>query len=163
LVFCLAVVAATAYQYFGSPLSRLHGYTWKYALEVAEKDASSDNAPVLMCSDLPEADHTPIPVGAAVKDSALFAPLTYYRLSVPVVGLPRALNDEARQIILNFVQAPERYQERFLALGYEPSYETLHFIELSASGTHYVRVLGTFDGVAVLEFIPRQADGAGNP
>ncbi len=43
-----------------------------------------------------------MPVGHAVKDSALFAPLTYYKLSVPVVGLPRALNEEAMGIVSSF-------------------------------------------------------------
>ncbi len=104
LLFCIALVAVTAYHSFSSPSSRRHNYTWKYALEVAEKNASADNAPVLICSDLPESDHVPMPVGAAVKDSALFAPLTYYQLSVPVVPLPRALNDEAIQAGSQFLQ-----------------------------------------------------------
>ena len=93
LLFCTALVAATAYHSFMSPSSRIHNYTWKYALEVAEKSASADNAPVLICSDLPESDHMPMPVGPAIKDSAIFAPLSYYQLSEPVVPLPRSLND----------------------------------------------------------------------
>ncbi|MGA2886080.1 MAG: hypothetical protein ABSE80_13165, partial [Halobacteriota archaeon] len=124
-------------------------------------NASADNAPVLICSDLPEADHRPMPVGAAVKDDAMFAPLTYYKLSVPVLGLPRALNDEAIQIVSRFLQAPARRRERFLALGFAPSYETLHFIESRASATHNERLLGTPDGIAVLEFTPREAEGPG--
>jgi hypothetical protein len=161
LTFCVAVVASMAYPTFTSPASQHHGYTWKYALELAEKNASADNAPVLICSDLPEADHRPMPVGAAVKDDAMFAPLTYYKLSVPVLGLPRALNDEAIQIVSRFLQAPVRRRERFLALGFAPSYETLHFIESRASATHNERLLGTPDGIAVLEFTPREAEGSG--
>ena len=91
----MVLVGATAYQSFRSPTARLHNYTWKYAIAVVEKNASIDNAPVLMCSDLPESDHVPLPVGSAVKDSALFAPLSYYPLSVPVVPLPRALTNPA--------------------------------------------------------------------
>jgi hypothetical protein len=158
LLFCAAVVVTTAYQYFSSPMYKLHGYTWKYALEVAEKNAAADNATVLICSDLPEADHRSMPVGAAVKDNALFAQLTYYKLSVPVVALPRALNDDAIRIVSSFLQEPTQRRERFLALGFEPSFKTLQFIEDSASGTYSVRVLGTFDGVAVLEFTPREKD-----
>jgi NADH:ubiquinone oxidoreductase subunit 6 (subunit J) len=154
-LFCVAIVATTAYHYFTNPLYKHHLYTWKYALQAVEKNASIDNAPVLMCSDLPEADHMPMPVGEAVKDSTLFAPLTYYRLSVPVVALPRALNDEAISIVSNFLQAPERKRERFLAMGYEPSYKTLELIKHSASGTHYVQTLGVFDGITVVEFTPR--------
>jgi hypothetical protein len=157
-LFCVVVVASVAYPYFNSPVARLHGYTWKYALESAEKSASVDSAPVLICSDFPEADVEPIPVGAAVKDSGLFAPLTYYGLSVPVVGLPRALNGDAMGIVSTFLQAPARRQQRFLAMGFVASYETLHFIESIASRTHNERVLGTFDGIVVLEFTPRQLD-----
>jgi hypothetical protein len=91
----------------------------------------------------------------------MFAPLTYYKLSVPVLGLPRALNDEAIQIVSRFLQAPVRRRERFLALGFAPSYETLHFIESRASATHNERLLGTPDGIAVLEFTPREAEGSG--
>lgn len=160
LLFCVAIVATTAYQYFSDPVYRHHAYTWKYALEAAEKNASADNAPVLICSDLPEADHTTMPVGE-VKDSPFFAPLTYYKLSVPVVGLPRALNDEAIRIASSFVQQAAQRRERFLALGFGPSYKTLQFIADSASGTHDVRLLGTFDGVAVVEFTPREPDGVG--
>jgi hypothetical protein len=154
-LFCVALVASVAYSYFTSPAARKHDYTWKYALELAEKNASTDKAPVLICSDFPEADVVPMPVGAAVKDSGLFAPLTYYKLSVPVVGLPRALNAEAIGIVSSFLQEPERRRERFLALGSVASYETLHSIESSAARTHNERLLGTFEGVAVLEFTPR--------
>lgn len=95
-----------------------------------------------------------MPVGAAVKDDTLFAPLTYYKLSVPVVGLPRALNDDARRIVSSFVTEAAQRHERFLAVGFEASYPTLQFMVSSSSGTHSARVLGTFDGVAVVEFTP---------
>ncbi|MGB9205827.1 MAG: glycosyltransferase family 39 protein [Terriglobales bacterium] len=155
LLFCVALVGTTAYQYFHSPLYKLHGYTWKYALEFTEQNASTDNAPVLICSDFPESDVVSMPAGAAVKDNGLFAPLAYYKLSVPVVGLPRALNDEAIRVVSSFLQEPATRRERFLALGFGPSYKTLQFIVDSASGTHEVRTLGIFDGIAVLEFTPR--------
>ena len=71
----MTVLASVAYLYSTSPASKMHGYSWKYALAVAEKNASADDAPVLICSDLPEADHKPMPIGDAVKDDALsFAP-----------------------------------------------------------------------------------------
>ena len=155
LLFCTALVAATAYHSFSSPSSGVHNYTWKYALEVAEKSASADNAPVLICSDLPESDHMPMPVGPAIKDSAIFAPLSYYHLTVPVVPLPRALNDEAVQDGSRFLQQAVQRQERFLALAFEPSYETLDWLASAAKGTHRVQELGIFDRVKVLEFIPQ--------
>ena len=154
LLFCTALVAATAYHSFASPSSRVHNYTWKYALEVAEKSASADDAPVLICSDLPESDHMPMPVGSAIKDSTLFAPLTYYPLSVPVVPLPRSLNDEAIQTGSQFLQQAAKRNERFLALAFEPSYPTLDWLANNAAGTYTVRELGVFDRVKILEFIP---------
>ena len=150
LSFCIALVAVTTYHYYTSPEADVHGYSWKYALEVAEKNASTDNATVVLCSDLPEADHMTMPVGAAVKDSTLFAPLTYYKLSVPVVGLPRALNDETKRHGSEFLARVGR--RRFLALAYEPSWETLDWLSDETSDTHVVRELGTFGGVKVLEF-----------
>lgn len=162
LLFCAALVAVTAYHSFRSPFSGAHNYTWKYALEIAEKSASADNAPVLICSDLPESDYMPMPVGSAIKDSALFAPLTYYPLSVPVVPLPRALNDEAVQAGSQFLQEAALRHERFLALAFEPSYETLDWLVRHAEGTHRVHEVGIFDRVKVLVFIPR-TPGEGRP
>src|ERR1700733_682548 len=60
-LFCISLVAAMAYQSFSSPTSRQHNYTWKYALDVVEKNASVDGAPVLICSDLPESNYVPMP------------------------------------------------------------------------------------------------------
>jgi hypothetical protein len=159
LLLCTALVAATAYHSFSSPSSRVHNYTWKYALEMTEKSASADNAPVLICSDLPESDHMPMPVGSTIKDSALFAPLTYYQLSVPVVGLPRALNADAIQAGSQFLQEAAKRNERFLALAFEPSYATLDWLASNAEGTHRIRELGIFDRVKVLEFTPRTSVG----
>jgi len=162
LLFCMAIVTATAYHDFTSPYSKRHGfYTWKYALETVEKNASMDDAPVLICSDFPESDYMPMPVGSAVKDSNIFAPLTYYKLNVPVVPLPRALNDEAVRIGSQFLQEAAQRHQRFLALAFQPSYRTLEWIANNASGTDYIRELGVFDGIKVLEFVPRtQADAS---
>jgi Dolichyl-phosphate-mannose-protein mannosyltransferase len=154
LLLCVVLVAMTAYHDFTWPLGRLHGYSWKYALEAAENDASRDGAPVLICSDFCESNYQPLPVSDAVKQSALYAPLTYYKLSVPVVALPRELNDEARRIGVNFLLQAQQHHQRFLALGYIASYDTLRWLSQSASQSYSVRVLGDPDGVAVLEFTP---------
>ena len=155
VLFCVAVVSTTAYQYFSSSYSHRHKWTFKYALELAEKNASSDNAPVLICSDFPSADYYSMPVGEAAKDSGFFTPLSYYKLSVPVVGLPRALNDEAMRIGSDFVRQAAQQRKRFLAIGWVSSYDTMHWLTNIASETHEVRVLGQPDGVVVLEFTPR--------
>jgi hypothetical protein len=154
LFFCIAIVAVTTYHYVRLPSSRTHNYTWKYALDFAEKNASADKAPVLICSDLPESDHMPMPAGPSVKDSALFAPLSYYPLSVPVVGLPRSVNDQAKQIGLEFLQEASARNQRFLALAYVPSYETLDWLADSAEGKYSARELGEFNGVKVVAFTP---------
>ena len=86
-----ALVAAAGYHYFSTRAARVDIYTWKYALAFVENNASVDHAPVLICSDLPESNYMAMPIGSEVKDSAIFAPLSYYKLSVPVVALPRAL------------------------------------------------------------------------
>jgi Dolichyl-phosphate-mannose-protein mannosyltransferase len=155
LLFCTVLVAITAYHSFTSPFSHFHNYSWKYALEAAENSASADGAPVLICSDLPESDYLPMPVGPAIKDDALFAPLSYYQLSVPVVPLPRALNAKAVQAGSKFLQEAAQRHERFLALAFEPSYETLDWLASNAEGTHRVHEVGVFDRVKVLEFVPR--------
>ena len=159
LLFCLSVVAFVTIQYHSSPFYKLHGYTWKYALEYIQTTAATDNAPVLMCSDLPEADHMPMPLGDAVKDSALFAPLSYYTLTSPVVALPRALNDDAVRIGSSFLLNAAQHHQRFLAVANGPSIGTLHWLADHASTTHYVRPLGTSQGITVLEFIPRSPEG----
>jgi hypothetical protein len=155
MLFCIVLVAAVAYHCYTDPLSKLHGISFKDALEIAEQNASVDNAPVLICSDLPESNYVPMPLGDAVKDSTLFAPLTYYKLSVPVVGLPRALNDEAVQLGSSFLLDATRRRQRFLAVGFEASFPTLYWLENSASGSYDVRLLKEPYGVAVLEFTPR--------
>jgi len=154
LLFCVALVGITAFQHYNSPFFRHHLYTWKYALEYAEKNASTDGAPVLICSDFPEADYETMPVDSA-KESRLFTPLSYYRLSVPVVPMPRALNGEAMRVGSGFLQEAARKHERFLALAFRPSYGTLDWLSQSATATHSVRSLGEFDGIRVLEFMPR--------
>lgn len=157
VLFCVALVATGAYRKLRSENSHQHGYTWKYALELAEKSASPDNAPVLICSDFPSADYFSMPVGAAAKDSGFFTPLSYYKLSVPVVGLPRALNDEAMRIGSDFVHQAGQRRERFLALGYRPSFETLRWLRKIASPAYDVSTLGQPDGILVLEFRPRKS------
>jgi hypothetical protein len=152
--FCVAVVAGVAYSSVTQALVNHHGYTWKYALETVEKNASVDDSPVLICSDIPESDDRPIPVGLAVKDNAMFAPLTYYKLSVPVVGLPRSLNEEAMRIGSQFVQEAAQRRQRFFALAFFPSYGTIDWIASKAASTHSVTEIGVFDDIEVEEFVP---------
>jgi hypothetical protein len=155
MLFCVVLVAVTAFHDFRTPAFKSHSYSWKYALEAAQKNASAENAPVLICSDLPESDYMPMPVGSAIEETGILAPLSYYKLSVPVVALPRALNDEAMRDGSRFVQSAAAQHKRFLAVAYIVSYKTLDWLAKYAAGTYDVHELGVFDRVKVLEFVPR--------
>jgi hypothetical protein len=157
LAFATALVAVAACVCFTAPSFHHHMYSWKNALAFAEKNASGDNAAVLICSDLPEADHMRMPVGPAIEESGVLPPLSYYRLTVPVAPLPRALNEEAIRAGSLFLQQQE--QRRFLVMAFIESYGTLDWLTKAAAATHTVRELGAFDGVKVLEFVPRTQAG----
>ncbi|MFY9854657.1 MAG: glycosyltransferase family 39 protein [Terracidiphilus sp.] len=156
LLFCVAFVMITACFYFRFPLSRRDLASYKFALEAAEQSASADDAPVLICSDFIESNYVEMPVDSA-KESKFFAPLSYYKLSVPVVPLPMDLNEEAIRVSSRFLKEAASKHERFLAVAYRSSYRTLDWLTQSASATYSVRELGIFDDVKVLEFIPRAA------
>ena len=111
-----------------------------------------------MCSDLPEADFQSMPTGPA-SESALFSPLSYYKIRARVVPMPRTLTDQAQQIGRNFSSQAALHHERFLAIGFRFSYPTLRWLESLTSATHSARVVGVFDGIQVVEFDPRNGAG----
>ena len=154
LAFCLTLAAVTLSVYILSPSARQHGTPWKYAIAVAEKNASRDNAPVLVCSSYVESNYVEMPLHSA-KESRYFSPLAYYRLSVPVVPLPYALNTQAKQIGTSFLAQASRQHERFLAMGFKFSYRTLDWLRQQEAAQYTVRRLGVYDGVKVLEFEPK--------
>jgi hypothetical protein len=162
LLFCVAIVAIVSFRSCNSSYSRQHMYSWKYALEFTEKNASVDHAPVLICSDFVESSFATMPVGSA-KDSNFFTPLSYYRLSVPVVPLPKALNGETVRVSSQFLQEAASKHERFLAFACRSSYPTLEWLAQSAAATHSVRKLGVFDGIEILEFTPRSIAPGNRP
>jgi hypothetical protein len=154
LLFCVVLVAVTAFQLLRSPAARDHSFTRKYALAAAEKNASVDNAPVLVCSGFIESRYRPMPLHSA-KESWLFAPLSYYKLTVPVVPLPWGFNEEAKRVGSQFLKQATQKHQRFLAIASDPSYETLDWLSKQASPSYNVHSLGTFDTVKVFEFTPR--------
>jgi mannosyltransferase len=161
LFFCVALAAVAIFVTLRAPNPGELLYSWKYALDVAEKNASTDNAPVVVCSDFIESDFMPMPLGSA-KESSLFAPLSYYKLTVPVVPLPRGLNSEAMKVGSQFLQEAEQKHQRFLAMGDPPSYKILDWLTQCASGSYDVHKLGVFDQTEILEFIPRVRVSAHN-
>ena len=155
LLFCVTIVAVTGFAYFRAPDASVHDYTWKYALEAVDRNASPDQAPVLICSDLPESDTMPLPSSSeAAKDSVLFAPLSYYPLHAPVVPLPRSLNDKAKRASAKFLHTAALRHQRFLAMGFMASWETLDWLTDEADPTHSAKELGTYNGIMVMEFTP---------
>lgn len=159
LLFCVAFVVSSSFYYFNSTSARQHGFSWKYALEYAEKNAATDNSPVVLCSSFVETNPITRPLNME-RDSNYFSSISYYRLSVPVVPLPMALNDEAIKAASRFLQEAAHKHERFLALSEKRSYKTLDWLTTNAAATHSVRELGIFEGVKVLEFVPRTETNA---
>ena len=155
ILFCVALVATTAISCLRSPNRGRHGYTWQYALQFVQANTAKDNAPILMCSDFPNADYVPMPPASETKDSALFTPLAYYPVSAPVTGLPRALNDEAMRVGSRFVADAQARHQRFLAVAWGPSYPTMAWLTQISSANFEVKDLAERDGVVVLEFKPR--------
>jgi hypothetical protein len=153
LLFCAALVVVAACVCFTAASFHHHMYSWKSALAFVEKNASTDDAPVLICSDIPEADHMRMPAGAAIEETGILPPLSYYKLTVPVAPLPRSLNEEAIRAGSVFLQ--QQTGRRFLAMAYINSYGTLDWLAKAAGTSHTVHELGVFDGIKVLEFVPR--------
>jgi hypothetical protein len=153
LWLCVALVAVTACFSLGSKSAGVHQYTWKHALQFAQQNAAADDAPVLICSDLPEADYMRMPAGSAIETSGILPSLSYYKLTVPVIALPRSLNGEAMRVGSQWLQ--QAGNRRFLAMAFWQSYKTLDWLTKQAASTHDVHELGTFDAVKILEFVPR--------
>jgi hypothetical protein len=92
---------------------------------------------------------------ASAKASKLFAPLSYYKLSVPVVPLPEGLNRETVRVFSSFLKDAEQKHKRFLVAGHVFSYAALDWVVQSSESAYVAHSLGTFDGIKVLEFLPR--------
>jgi hypothetical protein len=160
LLCLLAMVAVMASISFTSRRARSHETSWKAALTFVEENASVDHAPVLICSGISESDGMVMPSGAAIDDSVVLTPLMYYKLTVPVVPLPRSLNDEAMRVGSRFLEHATRQHERFVAMASEYSYGTLKWLSDNAMTTDDVHELGVVDGFKILEFVPRVPDAS---
>jgi len=150
IAFCLAMVVLTAKAHFEAPS---HGYTWKYALEAANRNASSDGAPLLVCSDLPEADYQPIPSDPST--SGLFGQLSYYKVNSPVIPLPRVWNGEAKSQVHDFLATATPARRRFLVVAFRASHLTIQRIAETAKDSYTAHTLGVWDDVSVVEYVPR--------
>ncbi len=151
-LFCFAFVALCVFQAYTSPVSRKHEESWKESLAYADANAAQDHATLLMCSPLVEADFQPMP--AVASDSVLYAPLSYYKVSAPVVPLPRTLNDEAERQARQFLLTAALEHKRFLMVAPWPSLRIVDLVANASQGTYIPHALGTFDEIWVVEFIP---------
>ena len=112
-----------------------------------------DNAPVLMCSPLVEADFLPMP--AVPEESVLYSPLSYYKVSAPVIPLPRSLNDEAQRQVKQFLLKAAMERSRFVVVAPRgPSQAILDFTAYYSQNAYTSRVLGLFEDIWVVEFDP---------
>ncbi len=150
--FYFTFVALCTFQAYSSPLSRRHEDSWKGALAFADANAAADHAPLLMCSPLVEADFQPMP--AVASESVLYSPLSYYSVSAPVVPLPRTLNAETERQAKQFLLKAAQEHTRFLVLAPWPSLRIVDLIAYDSQSTYTYRVLGSFDEIFVVEFIP---------
>ncbi len=164
LLFCISVVAVSSFSCMSSPTFMQHDFPMKYVLQGVERNASTDNAPVLICSNYIESDFTVMPLESP-KASPLFAPLSYYRLGVPVVPLPRDLNNETVRVASLFFEQAEQKHERFLAMAHFGtdfgSYETLEWLEQKAPADYTFRKVGVINGFEILEFLPNPRSARG--
>ena len=151
-LFCFAFVALCVGQAYSSPISRRHEESWKESLAFADANAANDHAPLLMCSPLIEADFQPMP--AVASQSVLYAPLSYYKVSAPVVPLPRTLNAEAERQAAQFLLKAAPEHTRFLVLAPWPSLRIVDLLTYDSQATYTPRVLGKFDEIWVVEFVP---------
>lgn len=151
-LFCLAFVSLCIFPAYASPAARRHEFSWKYALEYADANAAADHAPLLMCSPFVEGDFLATPEVAS--ESMLYAPLTYYRVSAPVVPLPGSLNEEAKRQARRFLLKAAQEHRRFLVLEGWPTLQVVEFLAYSSQSTHSPRALGNFNGIWVVEFVP---------
>jgi hypothetical protein len=154
-LFCFVFVALCVHEAYTAPAARIHGFSWKYALEYADANAAADHASLLMCSPFVEGDTQPMP--AVASESMLYAPLSYYQVKAPVVPLPGSLVAETERQAKQFLLKAELEHSRFLVLAAGPSLPTVDYLASYSRGTHMPRVLGEFDHIWVVEFVPYSA------
>jgi Dolichyl-phosphate-mannose-protein mannosyltransferase len=150
--FCAAVAVASLAINYDPTFTAAHGYSWKYGLEAAEQNAEHDHAPILMCSDLPESDQL---TTAVDPNSAYLAQLSYYKIDSQVLGLPRSVTPAARREIDKFLREATPRRQRFLAVAYQASYETIRYLMGATEKDYVVHRVGVFDHVGVVEFRPK--------
>jgi hypothetical protein len=130
-----------------------HYDSWKQGMQAVEKFTAADHAPVMMCSAFIESDFDPMPADSP-KLHSFFAPLTYYKISSPIIPLPQDFNNETIRVASDFLQNAARNHQRFLVATEIKSHPTVHWIEQATSETHTPRELGRYGVIEIVEFSP---------
>jgi hypothetical protein len=154
VLFALAFMTLCVFPAYGSAAAHAHEFSWKYALEYADASAAEDHAPLLMCSPFVEADYQPVP--AVPVESMTYAPLSYYKVNAPVIPFPGSLNEEAERQARQFLQQTSTAHRRFLVLASITSMRIADYLAYYSQSTHVPRIVGSFDGIWVVEFVPRR-------
>jgi len=152
-IFCVGLVAVTVFECFRSPDARQHELSFKQAHEFVNANVAKDKAPVLACSAFIESNFEPLPTDRS-SENALNSQLSYYPINAPVVLLPFSLNDEAMRIGSQTVMAAMQRHQRFLALGAPECYPTIDWLASSSRGAFMAQLIGDFNGIVVVEFLP---------
>jgi uncharacterized membrane protein len=152
IVFCAVLMALCLYK-SGAFSPGTHAYSWEYALKAADASTSADGAPLLICSDYVESNYVEMP--RDISESWHFSPLNYHPVHTIVVPLPRELNQVARVQLGRFLSDPRFNRRRFVMAAYRPSMRTVDFVANVMKDQYQFRVMGVYDGVALVEFIPR--------
>jgi hypothetical protein len=149
--FCAVMLIVAAQAQFQDPT---HSYSWRDAIVATNKNIAADHAPVLICSDLPESNYSPMP--ADPLQSSWFAELSYYKLQSPlIVPLPREVNQETEAQLKKFLARPGQLDRRFLVMAFHPSWPTLDWMAKATEKNFVANTIGVYDGVAVVEYIPK--------
>ena len=150
---CAGAVLATVVITYSPTFTASHGYTWKYAIDAAEKNTAQDHAPILMCSGIVDSNAATRILNA--DDAGWMAPIVYYPMTSRVLGLPYSLTPVARQEIDEFIAQQTASKQRFLAMGFMFSYDSIRYMVARSQGSFEAREIGIFDNVAVVEFRPK--------
>jgi len=151
LLFTMALVLTVAKAQIDAPA---HGHSWKGATEAVNAATLLDHAPVLVCSNLVESDFEPMPT-KDVSESWLFSQFTYYKISTPIVPLPRTLNPRTQTLVRDFLRTAAPAHQRFFAMGHGDSVMVLHWIGTQLKDSYTARDVGQYDGVLVVEYQPK--------
>lgn len=155
-LFCVALVAATVIETYGSPLSRLHEANFKDAHAFINANVAKDKGevPILVCSAFVESDYQ-LTASDGSGENPLLSQMDYYPIDAPVTLLPMDLNDESIRIGSETVAAAAQRHQRFLVVASPLSYPTVEWLIKSTRDRFTPQLIAEFDkAIVIVEFRP---------